>query len=361
MKPNKRVLIIAGGTGGHIFPALAAARALRKEGFDLQWLGSRVGMESDLVRDEFPMHFVSVKAIRGKSLFSKFTSLMQLSLAGWQAWKIIRKVKPDVVLGMGGFVSGPGGVATRLTRTPLVIHEQNAVAGLTNRLLSKHAQAVLQGFPNAFPKTVVAKTIGNPVRQVINALALPEVRFQNRSGPLRVLVVGGSQGARAINQSMTRVLRQYPDDQTLEIWHQTGRLDFETVQQEYKEINVQAKVQAFIDDMSEAYAWADLVICRAGALTVSELAAAGLPSILIPFPYAVDDHQFYNGSYLSDVGAAELIRQNELTDDRLRERLQYYASHRSALLDMAIKAKSLAKPEALSVIVDVCERLSNGK
>jgi len=354
---SKRVLIVAGGTGGHIFPALTVARALRDQGFDLQWLGSHVGMESELVGNEFPMAFVSIKAIRGKSLFSKLMSPFRMCLATWQAWRTIRKLKPDVVLGMGGFVSGPGGVAARLAGKPLVIHEQNAIAGMTNRLLSKHAHKVLQGFPNAFPPSVHAETIGNPIRPAIGALASPKERLKGRDGPLRILVIGGSRGARAINQVMVRVLSNYPDSQKLNIWHQTGSLDFENIQRAYRTIAVPATVEAFIDKMPEAYAWADLLICRAGALTVSEIAAIGVSSILIPFPYAVDDHQYANGNYLAAAGAAELIRQSDLTDDRLRDIIQGYEKDRSLLVDMAEKARSLAKPQALSAIVNVCQEL----
>lgn len=292
---KKRILILAGGTGGHIFPALAVARELKKEGLDVQWLGSKVGMESEIVLDEFPISTISVKAIRGKSLSSKLLSPFRLLLATWQAWRVVHRLNPDLVLGMGGFVSGPGGVAARLARKPLVIHEQNAIAGLTNRILSKTAKVVLQGFPNAFPKKVRAETIGNPVRPAILGLASPAERLRDREAPLRILVLGGSRGARAINQMMVRVLSQYPDEQALHVWHQVGKLDIETVQRSYRSIPVRTTVEVFIKNMAEAYSWADLVICRSGALTISEIAVAGLASILIPFPYAVDDHQYYNG------------------------------------------------------------------
>ncbi|MCB1827971.1 MAG: undecaprenyldiphospho-muramoylpentapeptide beta-N-acetylglucosaminyltransferase [Coxiellaceae bacterium] len=358
---NKRVLMIAGGTGGHIFPALAVARALRREGFDLQWLGSRVGMESQLVGSEFPLSTISIKAIRGKGLVTKLLSPVRLLQATWQAWRTIKKLNPDVVVGMGGFVSGPGGVAARLSRKPLIIHEQNAVAGMTNRLLAKSASAVLAGFPNAFPKNIHANTIGNPVRLAISHIAKPSERLKNREGALRVLVLGGSQGARAINEMLPRVFADYPNKEVLSLWHQTGRLDFEKVQKAYCSMGAQVTVEAFIDDIAEAYAWADLVICRAGALTVSEVAAAGLPSILVPFPYAVDDHQFYNGAYLSNAGAAELIRQNDLTDDVLTSLLQKYEKNRPLLIDMAEKARTLARPDALSAIVKLCEKLANGQ
>ena len=354
---KKCVLIIAGGTGGHIFPALAVARALREQNIDLQWLGSYVGMESNLVGDEFPMSFISIRGIRGKHFFSKLCLPWRLLTATWQAWRIIKRLQPDVVLGMGGFVSGPGGIAARLAGKPLVIHEQNAIAGMTNRLLSRYAQAVLQGFPNAFPPAVSAKTIGNPVRPAISQLLSPQVRFKDREGPLRVLVIGGSQGARAINQAITRVLSHYPDDRALMVRHQTGGMDFEAIQHAYRHITVPSTVEAFINDMPQAYLWADLLICRAGALTVAEIAAAGVPSILIPYPYAVDDHQYANANYLAQAGAAELIRQQDLTDDRLQQILQHYANNRFRLVIMAEKARSLAKPEALSAIVSVCQNL----
>jgi len=354
---EKRILILAGGTGGHIFPALAVARELKKEGLDVQWLGSKVGMESEIVLDEFPMSYVSIKAIRGKSLPSKLLSPLRLLLATWQAWRVIHRLNPDLVLGMGGFVSGPGGVAARLARKPLVIHEQNAVAGLTNRILSKVAKVVLQGFPNAFPKKVRAETIGNPVRPAILRLSSPAERLREREAPLRILVLGGSRGARAINQMMVRVLSQYPDEKALHVWHQVGKLDIETVQRSYRSIPVRTTVEVFIKNMAEAYSWADLVICRSGALTISEIAVAGLASILIPFPYAVDDHQYYNGAYLANAGAAELFRQKELTDARLTQMIQGFVNDRQQLMAMAEKARILAKPEALSTIVNTCKIL----
>ena len=357
MKKN-RVLMVAGGTGGHIFPALAVARALRDADFDVHWLGSHVGMESQLVDNEFPMTFISVQAIRGKTFFSKCFSPLRLCLAIWQAWRAVKKLQPDIVIGMGGFVSGPGGVAARLAGKRLVIHEQNAIAGMTNRLLSKHAHVVLQGFPNAFPSTIAAETVGNPVRPAISTILSPQERFKNRSGPLRLLVIGGSQGARAINQAIVRLLKHYPNPEALVVRHQTGSLDFEAMRQAYQSIRVSAAVEAFIDDMSEAYSWADLLICRAGALTVSEVAAAGVPSILIPFPYAADDHQYANGNYLVQAGAAQLIRQRDLTDSRLEQIVQEHASDRCHLLDIAEKARSLAKPQALSAIVQICQKLT---
>jgi len=354
----KRILILAGGTGGHIFPALAVARVLRKEGADVQWLGSRVGMESDLIVDEFPMSYVSVKGIRGKSLISKMLSPFRLLLATWQAWRVVQRFKPDLVLGMGGFVSGPGGLAARLARKPLVIHEQNAIAGVTNRILSKTAKAVLQGFPNAFPKNIRAETIGNPVRPILTRLAPPSERLNDRQGPLRILVLGGSRGARAINQTMVSALSQYPEAEALHVWHQTGKLDFETVQRSYRSIPVRTTVESFIKNMAEAYGWADLVICRSGALTVSEIAVVGVASILIPFPYAVDDHQYHNGSYLANAGAAEMVRQKELTDERLTRMIQSFVKDRHRLITMADTARTLAKPEALSTIVSTCQRLA---
>jgi len=354
----KRILIIAGGTGGHIFPALAVARALRKDGVDVQWLGSHVGMERDLVANEFPISYVSVKAIRGKSLLQKMLSPFRMLLATWQAWRVIKKLKPNLVLGLGGFVSGPGGLAARFAGKPLVIHEQNAVAGMTNRVLSRFAQAVLQGFPNAFSKNITAQTIGNPIRQSITGLPLPAERMRGREGALRILVLGGSRGARAINQSMIRVLSQYENADALHIWHQTGKLDFEMVQRSYRSVTVRTTVEPFIANMVEAYSWADLIICRAGALTVSEIAAVGVASILIPFPYAVDDHQYYNGSYLANAAAAEIIRQKELTDIRLTQMIQDYVSDRGCLITMAEKARALARPEALFDILRVCKALS---
>lgn len=355
----KRILIIAGGTGGHIFPALTVARALREHGVDVQWLGSRIGMEDELVDGDFPIFYLSIKGIRGKSLWAKLLSPARLLLATWQAWRTIRRLKPDLVLGMGGFVSGPGGLAARLARKPLVIHEQNAIAGVTNRILAKYAKTVLQGFPNAFPDKVSAETIGNPIRPAISSLKSPFERLRNREGPLRVLVLGGSQGARAINQYMVEILSNYPDSSELEIWHQTGKQDYTSVQRSYRSITIPATVEAFIRNIAQAYAWADLVICRAGALTVSELAAVGVASILIPFPYAVDDHQYYNGRYLAEVGAAEIIRQEELTAEQLMQLIQGFVTDRARLITMAERARGLAKPGALSAVVNTCCKLSS--
>jgi UDP-N-acetylglucosamine--N-acetylmuramyl-(pentapeptide) pyrophosphoryl-undecaprenol N-acetylglucosamine transferase len=355
---KKRVLMMAGGTGGHIFPALAVARALRSRGYDLLWLGSQVGMERELVGDEFPMAMMSVRAIRGKGMIKKLLSPFRLCLAIWQAWRVVRRFNPDLVIGMGGFVSGPGGVAARLSRKPLMIHEQNAVAGMTNRILAKYAAVVLQAFPNAFPSVVAAKTIGNPLRLTITAVDSPADRFKTRSAPLRLLIVGGSRGAQAINQAMLRVLANDSLAPALEVWHQTGKSHFEQIQQAYQQMKIPAKVSAFIDDIAQAYAWADLLICRAGALTVSEISAVGVPSILIPFPYAVDDHQYHNAAYLAKAGAAEIIRQNDDLDARLVQALQKFIHQPAALLVMAGQARTLAKPQALSAIVTLCDELT---
>ncbi len=350
-------MIVAGGTGGHIFPALALARVLRERGFDLRWLGSHVGMESKLVGNEFQMTFISVKAVRGKRWFSRLISVLRFCVATWHARLIIKKQQPSLVLGMGGFVSGAGGLAARWAGVPLIIHEQNAIAGMTNRLLSRYAQIVLQGFPKVFPSKISAKTVGNPVRPAINALVPPRQRLKNRKGPLRILVMGGSQGASAINQAIVSLMSDYSDCQQLEVWHQTGHLDFEKVKRTYRAIAVSATIDAFIDKVDQAYAWADLLIGRAGALTIAEIMAAGLASILIPLPCAADDHQYANGHYLAQAGAAELIRQNDLTTDQLHHLIKKYITDREVLIDMAERARALAKPNALSDIANICQRL----
>lgn len=354
----KRLLIIAGGTGGHIFPALAVARQLRDQGVEIQWLGTKGGMEDKIVAPEFPLAYLSVQGLRGKGLVRKLLSPWRLVRATGAAYRLIRKIKPDVVLGMGGYVSGPGGVAAWLARVPLVIHEQNAVAGYTNRLLAKIATTVLEAFPNTFVSEKVMTT-GNPVRIELVQSPLPQARWINRGGPLRVLVLGGSQGAGAINEAMIAAASDYPEKMNLNIWHQAGQRHYLTVKNAYEKIPVEARVSDFIEDMTSAYCWADLVICRAGALTVSEVAAVGVPSIFIPYPHAVDNHQLHNSRYLERAGAAIIVVEETLNKEKLVNLLKEFSADRNRLLAMAERARELAQPKAAEQVIAQCEKLTN--
>ncbi|MDH5571865.1 MAG: undecaprenyldiphospho-muramoylpentapeptide beta-N-acetylglucosaminyltransferase, partial [Gammaproteobacteria bacterium] len=292
-----RILIMAGGTGGHVFPALAVAQHLREQNINVSWLGSHRGMESRLVPDAgFAMEYITVSGLRGKGVMSWLLAPFKLTLALAQAIQICRRLRPHAVLGMGGFVTGPGGLAARMSGHTLLIHEQNAIAGLTNRLLSHIANKVMAAFPGTFQ--CAYEITGNPVRQSITQLSEPALRFNERKGKLRLLVVGGSLGAQALNETVPQALKLMETQQRPEVWHQTGANKQQQTENNYRAAGVDARIVEFIDDMAEAYAWADLVICRAGALTVSELAAAGLGAILVPYPYAVDDHQTANANYL---------------------------------------------------------------
>ncbi|WP_415893578.1 undecaprenyldiphospho-muramoylpentapeptide beta-N-acetylglucosaminyltransferase [Neptuniibacter sp. PT8_73] len=353
---KKVALIMAGGTGGHVFPALATAEKLQEQGIHVEWLGSRHGIEADLVPAAgLKLHSIEVRGLRGKGKLSLLLAPFKLLIALWQALSVVRSVKPDVVLGMGGFASGPGGLAAWLLRIPLIIHEQNAVAGMTNKALSKLAKKVLEAFQGAFKSGLTTQTVGNPVRGSILNLPEPKERFSDREGPLRLLVVGGSLGAKAINDLLPEVLADLPQEQRPEVWHQAGKRNIEETQQRYEALGVnECKVVPFIDDMAEAYSWADVVLCRAGALTVSELSNAGVASVLVPFPYAVDDHQTKNANYLAERDAAILIQQADLNKETLTALLTEQLNQRETLMEMANKALSLGKPEASDVVANVC-------
>ena len=358
---SKRVLVMAGGTGGHVFPGLAVAEELRDRGVDVTWLGTQRGIEAQLVpAAEFPIRFIDVRGLRGKKgLVGKLKAPLQLLRALWQALSVVRSVRPDSVLGLGGFASGPGGVAAWLLRKPLVIHEQNAVAGTTNRLLARVATRALEAFPGSLPG---AEHCGNPVREEISNMPPPEQRHlggsRNKADErLRLLILGGSLGALAINEILPASVAQLPSTKRPEIRHQTGRDHLEVTRQAYDKVGVAADTSAFIDDMAEAYAWADLVICRAGALTVSELTAAGIGSILIPFPFAIDDHQTVNASWLVDHKAALLIPQEALNEADLASLLIELCNDRERLLEMAQAARALSRPRATADVADVCQEL----
>jgi UDP-N-acetylglucosamine--N-acetylmuramyl-(pentapeptide) pyrophosphoryl-undecaprenol N-acetylglucosamine transferase len=346
-----RVLVMAGGTGGHVFPALAVAESLRTRGIDIVWMGTRLGLESRVVPEAgFPLECITIGGLRGKTLTTRLAAPVNIALAVFQALRIMLRVRPAVVLGMGGYATGPGGVAAWLTRRPLVIHEQNAVAGTTNKLLARISRRVLAAFPDAFPGSITAEVVGNPVRKSISALPSPGERFAGREGPVHLLVLGGSQGALALNEAVPEALARLPEPLRPVVRHQAGHNTLEIAQQAYQRVGVAAEIGEFFDDMAEAYGWADLVICRSGALTVSELAAAGLAAVLVPFPAAVDDHQTLNGGYLVAAGAAVLVPEKQLGPDRLARVLAGMLGDRSRLLDMAWRARALARPQALAAI-----------
>jgi UDP-N-acetylglucosamine--N-acetylmuramyl-(pentapeptide) pyrophosphoryl-undecaprenol N-acetylglucosamine transferase len=350
---------MAGGTGGHVFPALALARLLRSRSYDVVWLGTRRGLEARIVpANDFPIEWLSVGGLRGKGIKTLLAAPFRLALALYQALRVMRRHRPIVVVGLGGFVTGPGGVAAWLTRAPLVIHEQNAIAGFTNRRLAPLSREVLEAFPNSFDAGTKARAIGNPVRQEIFAIPPPVERFAQRSGAIRLLVIGGSLGAMKLNATVPFAIARLAGIINVDVRHQAGERWIDSAKKNYADANVRADVKPFIEDMAEAYAWADLVICRAGALTISELAAAGVGAILVPFPAAVDDHQTHNAKYLVQEGAAVLIHDRDITADRLSEELQRLCAGRGKLLAMAERARVLAKPKAAEELAESCLRFA---
>ncbi|HYL02075.1 MAG TPA: undecaprenyldiphospho-muramoylpentapeptide beta-N-acetylglucosaminyltransferase [Steroidobacteraceae bacterium] len=356
---SRPILIMAGGTGGHVFPALALARLLRAQSLEVVWLGTAHGLESRVIPAEgIPIEQLSIGGLRGKSLLTWLSAPVRLTVALLQALAVMRRHRPSVVVGLGGFVTGPGGVAAWLTRHPLVIHEQNAIAGLTNRWLAHLARQVLEAFPGSFGRDVHARVIGNPVRADISALPPPAVRFAGRTGPVRILVIGGSQGAARLNAVVPFALKRLSGWLAFDVRHQAGERWIDAGRASYAQAGVRADVRPFIEDMSEAYGWADLVICRAGALTVSELAAVGVGAILVPYPGAVDDHQAYNAQYLVREGAAVLIADRELTEERLAVELQRLCAGRGKLLAMAERARLLARPRAADELAASCLELA---
>lgn len=352
---NRRsVLIMAGGTGGHVFPALAAADSLRAKGIHVEWLGTVRGIESRLVpAADIPIHYLHVSGLRGKNLINIAKGIFNLVGALMQAIAVIRRLRPICVLGMGGFVSGPGGLAAWLMRRPLVIHEQNAVPGTTNRLLAPLAKKVLQGYPVALGGGR-GRYIGNPVRAEIVSLATPEQRGVGRPGNLRLLVLGGSLGAKPINDVLPATLAAMAEAVRPQVRHQTGQAHFESVRDKYRSMDLDAEVSAFFDDMAAAYSWADIVLCRAGALTVAELSAVGVAAILVPLPHAIDDHQTANARWLSDNHAAELLLQKDLNPQCLTKLLLAFDGDRAALLDMAKASRAMAKTDAADQVANIC-------
>ena len=352
------VLIMAGGTGGHVFPALAVANALRDRGIAVVWLGVPGSMESRLVpANGFPIEWLRVAGIRGKGLKTWVMAPLSIIRAVAQAVRVLRRVRPRSVLGAGGYVSGPGGIAAWLLRVPLLIHEQNAVPGLTNRWLARLATVVLEAFPGSFALDVHARSIGNPVRADIAAVPPPAVRFAaraNRGEPSRLLVFGGSQGARRLNAVLPEALALMSAPNRPQVRHQTGERGLEETRNAYAKARVEAEVSPFIDDMSSAYAWADLAVCRAGAMTGAELQAAGLGAIFVPLAVATDDHQTKNADVMVRIGAARLIQERDLTPERLAECLVELLGNRASLLKMAEAARGVRVIDAAARLADLC-------
>ncbi len=357
-----RILIMAGGTGGHVYPALAVAEYLRQQNVSVSWLGTRKGLEARVVaRAGFPLYTISVGGLRGKGLGGWLLAPLRLNLALLQALRILVRLRPHAVLGMGGFVTGPGGVAAFILGRALLIHEQNAIAGLTNRLLGRIADKVMAAFPGAFRKTRRVEIVGNPVRESIARLPAPDERFAMRKGRLNLLVIGGSLGALALNETLPAALENFDAAHRPHVWHQTGVGKQAAGEADYEQRGIEAKLMEFIEDMDAAYAWADLVICRAGALTVSELAVAGGGSILVPYPHAVDDHQSANARFLVRVGAAKLLPQTQLSADSLYRMLsELMKKGRQGLLKMAMAARGAAMPGATRLVAKRCLEAAHG-
>ena len=349
------VLIMAGGTGGHVFPALAVANVLRDRGVAVVWLGVPGSMESRLVPEHgFPIEWVRVAGIRGKGLKAWLLAPLRIIKAVTQSLRVLRRVRPRSVLGAGGYVSGPGGIAAWLLRVPLLIHEQNAIAGLTNRWLARLASQVLEAFPGSFPPQVHARAIGNPVRADIAAMPPPQARFAGREGRGRLLVFGGSQGALRLNLVVPRALACVVPEITPQVRHQCGARGLQAARAAYAEARVEADVLPFIDDMAEALSWAHFAVCRAGASTIAELQAAGLGAILVPLPVATDDHQTKNAEVMVRSGAARLIQERDLTPERLGEALGELGPDRARLLKMAEAARASRVIDAASQLADLC-------
>jgi UDP-N-acetylglucosamine--N-acetylmuramyl-(pentapeptide) pyrophosphoryl-undecaprenol N-acetylglucosamine transferase len=347
------ILIMAGGTGGHIFPGLAVAHEMRAAGWEVVWMGARGGMEERLVPPRgYRTAWIRAKAARGKGLLQKLLLPANLLYSFWESARLIRRLKPDVVLGLGGYVAFPGGMMASLLNRPLALHEQNAVPGLANRVLAGVSDKVMVAFPGALKS---AEWTGNPVRSEIAALPAPEHRFQGRNGPMKILVVGGSLGAQALNEAVPRALALLPERPR--VVHQAGEKHLDALKTHYGASGVEGELVAFIDDMARRYAEADLVLCRAGAVTIAELSAGGVASILVPFPHAVDDHQTANARFLADQGAAILLPQSEMTPQKLAALIG--SLDRAKLLGMAKKARALGKPDAARLVAQRCMELCN--
>jgi UDP-N-acetylglucosamine--N-acetylmuramyl-(pentapeptide) pyrophosphoryl-undecaprenol N-acetylglucosamine transferase len=348
---------MAGGTGGHVYPALAVAESLRANDVQILWLGTESGLEARVVPEKgYNLSTIRVAGLRGKNLLRIFLAPLTITVALFQSIKIIRQFKPDAVLGMGGYVSGPGGIAAWILRVPLYIHEQNAIAGLTNRLLAPLATYVMQGFPDTFKSSKHLQTTGNPVREEIISLASSaKSNSEESKDDICLLVLGGSLGARALNQTVPAAMKALESDSRIQIWHQTGPKHLQQTKENYERYGLkEVRVDAYIEDMADAYKWADLVLCRAGALTLAELCVVGLASVLIPFPYAVDDHQTANAKHLSDAGAAVLLPESELDAGKLASLLGGLCQARTRLRTMAESTRKLAYLNATTQVAEIC-------
>ncbi|ALP40900.1 undecaprenyldiphospho-muramoylpentapeptide beta-N-acetylglucosaminyltransferase [Aeromonas schubertii] len=354
---SKTLLVMAGGTGGHVFPGLAVADRLKAQGWTIHWLGTADRMEAELVPAHgYPISFIDIQGVRGNGLKRLLEAPYRIVKSILQARQVLKTIRPDVVLGMGGFASGPGGVAAWLSGIPLLLHEQNASAGMTNKLLARIAKRVLMAFPGAFAPSRRTAVVGNPVRPEVVALPAPDERMGGGERPLRLLIIGGSLGARVLNEQVP--LAVAAAGIPVEVRHQTGKGNQEAVAMAYGKLGLEAEVSDFIKEMAGAYAWADLVVCRAGALTVSEVAAAGVAAIFVPLPHAVDDHQTRNALTLVDGGAAEFLPQSDLTPASLAARLVWLAGRRDTLLKMAQAARRIAITDAAERVADECKRLA---
>jgi len=355
------IMIIAGGTGGHVFPGLAVAAELREHARAVVWMGTHQGLEARLVPQAgIEIEWINVSGLRGRGVLAWLMAPFRLALAIAQALAAMRRRRPAAVLGMGGFVSGPGGIAAWLTGRPLLIHEQNAAAGAANRMLARLTRNIFEAFPGGFPARFPARLIGNPVRTSILSLPPPAQRFAGRTaGQRRLLVIGGSQGARALNVEVPKAVALLPGDLKLEIWHQAGA-GIDTARHGYASLD-NVRLEPFIEDMAAAYAWADLVVCRAGALTIAELASAGVGAVLIPYPYAADDHQSKNAADFSANGAGIMIAETELSANRLATQLAALLGDASAPLRMAELAREQARPNAAVELAAACIELAEGR
>ena len=354
-KQEKTLMVMAGGTGGHVYPAMAVADYLKNLGWNIVWLCTEGGMENRLIENKgYQKAMISMRGVRGNGLLGWLMLPMRLVKASSQAGKAIKLFKPNVVLGMGGFAAFPGGMQAWLLNKPIVIHEQNSIPGLTNRVLALFATRILAAFPSAFDKK--AQLVGNPVREDITHVEVPENRMKTRNGPLRIFVVGGSLGAQVFNEVIPKALAEISIENRPQVTHQAGEKHITVLQANYRAVGVNADAKAFVQDMAAMYAWADIVVCRAGALTIAELCAAGVASVLVPFPFAVDDHQTLNARYLSDANAAMLISQTEFTVQKVVS--LFNGLSRKNCLDMAIRARRLGKPEATSNVAKICMEIA---
>lgn len=360
---ERNIVVFAGGTGGHIYPALAVAKELASRGYAIHWFGTDRGLESKVVPAAgFELNILKLEGMRGKSGSAGIGALGPLLKSLWAAYRIMRKLKPVCALGMGGYVAGPASIAAWLMGVPLIIHEQNSVAGTTNRMLRRFASQVLCAYPNPFPDSGAGTEVGNPVRQELLDRGLKSRYDYQGDRPLRLLIVGGSLGARAINEVVPQALALLPPSFAVKVRHQTGARNMEAVKLAYGELpDLSAEVLPFIEDMASVYDWADLVLCRAGALTVSELTIMSRPSVLVPLPHSIDDHQLHNAEWLSQRGGAYLMPQPTLTPEALAEQLKAFMSNPARLSAMAHAAGSAAQPAATQAVADLCEMTRHGR